>query len=65
MAMRSADRDAAGPAPTTGASHLAELVDGEIHVLQRLGALVGILLQQQLGELETSEGDLRAEADLV
>ena len=28
--------------------HVAELADGEVQVLQRLGPLVGVVLQEQL-----------------
>ena len=44
--------------------HLAELVDGEVQVLQRNGAFPGVVLQKELGKMEASERDLRAEADL-
>ena len=44
--------------------HLAELADGEVEMLQRFGALAGVVRQQQLGELEAGEGDLGAEPDL-
>ncbi len=45
--------------------HLAELRDGEVQVLDRLIALVGIVVKQQLGELEAYERYLRPVADLA
>ena len=43
--------------------HIAQLSDSEVEVLQGLGALVWVLLQQQLGYLEGDARDLGAEAD--
>ena len=43
--------------------HLAELADREVEVPQRLGALVGVVLEQQFGELEAGEGDFGTVAD--
>ena len=44
--------------------HLPELGDREIEVLDRCRALVRIVLEEELGEAEASEGDLRPESDL-
>src|SRR5439155_6120562 len=44
--------------------HLPELGDREVEVLDRSDALVRVVLEEELGEMETGEGDLGAEADL-
>jgi hypothetical protein len=44
--------------------HLAELAYGEVEMLQRLPALVWVVFEHQLSELEAREGKLGAEADL-
>src|SRR5688572_7047702 len=41
--------------------HVTQLGDSEVEVLDRDGALVGIVLQQQLGEVEAYEGDFGTE----
>ena len=42
--------------------HVAELGDGEVQVIEGVRPLVGIVLKQQLGELEAGEGDFGPEA---
>ena len=44
--------------------HVAQLGDGEVQVLKGLGALVGIVVQHQLGQLEAGDRDLGTVADL-
>jgi len=41
--------------------HLAEFFDVEVQVLEGFSLFIWIMLQQQLGELEPGEGELRAE----
>ena len=38
--------------------HVLELPDGEVEVLQGLGAFVGVVVQKQLRELEPCDGYL-------
>ena len=42
--------------------HVAELPNGEVEVLQGLGALVRVVVQKQLCEVEPFEGDLGTES---
>ena len=35
--------------------HVLELADGEVEVLDDLGMLVGVVVEEQLGEAETGE----------
>ena len=44
--------------------HVAEFGDGEVEVVKGFSALVGVVLEQQFGELEAGEGDLGAKTDL-
>jgi hypothetical protein len=39
--------------------HVAELVDSEIKVFQRLSPLLRVVLQEQLGKLKPGEGQFR------
>ena len=45
--------------------HLAELADYEVQVRDGLGALVGVVVELQLGEQHTDDDDLRAVAELL
>ena len=40
--------------------HLAELVDGEVKVLDGLGVLVGVVVQQETCEVKSGQGHLRS-----
>ena len=42
----------------------AELVDGQVQVLDGLCALVGVVVEQELAEVESNERDLGVVADL-
>ena len=44
--------------------HLAEFIDGEVEVIDGGVALVRVVLQQKLSQVEANQGDLGAEADL-
>jgi hypothetical protein len=44
--------------------HVAEFGDGEVEVVEGFGALFGVVLEEELGELEAREGDLGAMSDL-
>ena len=44
--------------------HVPELTNGEVQVFHSLWPFIGVVLQQQLSQLEACEGNLRAEAYL-
>ncbi len=45
--------------------HLTELPNGKVKVLQRLGLLVRVVLEEQLGKPKPSERNLRAESPVA
>ena len=45
--------------------HVAQLGDSEVEVLDGGGVLLRVVLQHQLGEVETYEGDFGTEAHLL
>ena len=52
------------PALTMAASSSPGTHDGEVEVLDGLGAFVGVVAEDQLSKFEASESNLRAKADL-
>ena len=60
----SSTADGFSPLQRRGPSHLPELGNGEVEMLDGLRAIIGVVLQPELGELEARERDLRSVAKL-